>query len=74
MNKLRAYFCVICAPIRPSIFRHSRQANSVLAARKFRLINIPAENFDLSTWVTMSVMPPVDNYIGIFLLKNCDRP
>ena len=81
MNKLRAYFRVICAPIRPSIFRHSRQANSVLAARKFepvarnfRLINIPAENFDLSTWVTMSVMPPVDNYMSIFLLKNRDRP
>ena len=27
MNKLRAYFRVICAPIRPSIFCHSRQAN-----------------------------------------------
>ena len=43
MNKLRAYFRVICAPIRPSIFRHSRQANSVLAARKFEPA---ARNFD----------------------------
>ena len=34
----------------------------------------PAQNFDLSTWVTMSVMPPIDNYISIFLLKNRDRP
>ena len=33
---------------------------------------VPAQNVDLSTWV--SAMPPVDNYISIFLLKNRDRP
>ena len=67
MNKLRAYFRVICAPIRPSIFRHSRQANSVFPARKFEPVArnfVPAQNFDLSTWVTMSAMPPIDNYIS----------
>ena len=84
MNKLRAYFRVICAPIRPSIFRHSRQANSVLATRKFETAArnfepvarnfvpahyVPAQNFYLSIWVTMSAMPPADNYISIFLLK-----
>ena len=42
MNKLRAYFRVICALIRswsdisPSIFRHSHQANSVFDGTKFR--------------------------------------
>ena len=36
MNKLRAYFGVICAPIRPSIFLHSRQANSVFGGLKLR--------------------------------------
>ena len=42
MNKLRAYFCVICALIQswsdisPSIFRHSHQANSVFGGTKFR--------------------------------------
>ena len=42
MNKLRAYFRVICALIRswsdisPSIIRHSHQANSVFGGTKFR--------------------------------------
>ena len=50
MNKLRAYFRVICAPIRPNIFRHSRQANSVFPARKFepaaRNFEPAARNFE----------------------------
>ena len=36
MNKLRAYFRVICAPIRPTIFRHFRQANSLFGGPKIR--------------------------------------
>ena len=83
MNKLRAYFRVICAPIRPSIFRHSRQANSVFGGPKIRASGpkfraggpkFCTGSMICTTWVKMFEMPPVDNYISIFLLKNRDRP
>ena len=82
MNKLRAYFRVICAPIRswsdisaqhfPSLPPGElcfwrREISSRRPEILYRLINVPAQNFVSSSHlVTMSAMPPVDNYINIY--------
>ena len=68
-------------PARRTLFLETR--NFEPAARNFEPVApnfvpahlyVPAKNLYLSTWVTMSAMPPVDDYISIFLLKNHDRP
>ena len=93
MNKLRAYFRVICAPIRswsdisaqhfPSLppgelYFWRPEISSRRPEILYRLINMYQLKILSCTshLVTMSAMPPVDNYITIyiFLLKNRDRP
>ena len=78
MNKLRAYFRVICAPIR-SWSNISAQHFSSLSPGElcfwrpeilcplinmYQLKILPCT----SHLVTMSAMPPVDNYISIYIL------
>ena len=61
---------------RPKISSRRPKISSPRPEILYRLINMYQLKI-LScpgTWVTMSAMPPVDNYITIFLLKNRDRP
>ena len=69
-------------PARRSLFLAARNfepatRNFESAVRNFEPLArnfVSAQNFDLSNLVTMSAMPPVDNYIRIILLKTRDRP
>ena len=84
MNKLQAYFRVICAPIRSWSDISAQHFPSlppgelcfwrpeILSRRPeilYRLINMYQLNILSCTshLVTMSVMPPVDNYITIYI-------
>ena len=82
MNKLRAYFRVNFAPIRSwsdisaQHFPSPPPANSVLGGPKFRAggpkfctdsLIYSSSKFCLVHLVTMSAMPPVDNYIPVYI-------
>ena len=85
MNKLRAYFRVTCAPIRswsdisaqhfPSLqpgelYFWRPEISSRRPEILYRLINMyTSSKFWFGHLVTMSAMPPVDNYITIYNWK-----
>ena len=62
--------------LQPSTFHHSWQVNSVFGGPKFRAggpkfctgsLTCTSSKFCLVHLVTMSAMPPVDNYISIYI-------